>query len=59
MGPAALPLVLRELEEHGGQWFWALEAIAGVDPVPPQDRGRVQAMKEAWLRWRREQDPRW
>ena len=27
MGPAALPLILRELEERGGHWLWALNAI--------------------------------
>jgi hypothetical protein len=55
MGPEALPLLLRELENRGGHWFWALKAITGVDPVPAEDRGRIQAMRQAWLRWGREQ----
>jgi hypothetical protein len=59
IGPAALPLLLRELEDRGGHWFWALKAIAGVDPVAPEDRGRVKAMRQAWLRWGREQGLRW
>jgi hypothetical protein len=59
MGPAALPLLFRELEDHGGHWFWALKAITGVDPVPPEDRGRVHAMRQAWLRWGLEQGLRW
>jgi hypothetical protein len=59
MGPAALPLILCEMEDRGGHWFWALKAIAGVDPVAPEDRGRVEAMREAWLRWGREQGLRW
>ena len=59
MGPGALPLILRELEDRGGHWFWALKAITGVDPVPPEERGRVQAMGQAWLHWGREQGLRW
>lgn len=59
MGPDALPLILRELEDRGGHWFWALKAITGVDPVPPGERGRVQAMRQAWLHWGREQGLRW
>jgi hypothetical protein len=47
------------MEDRGGHWFWALKAIAGVDPVAPEDRGRVEAMREAWLRWGREQGLRW
>jgi hypothetical protein len=55
MGRVALPFILRELEEQGGHWFWALKAITGIDPVPSEQRGRIQTMKQAWLRWGREQ----
>ena len=54
MGPAAIPLILKELEQRNDHWFWALKAIAGVDPVPADQRGRINAMREAWLRWGRE-----
>lgn len=53
MGSKALPLLLRELGEAPDHWFWALKAITGCDPVPPEDRGRVERMAEAWLRWGR------
>ncbi len=59
MGPSAVPLLLRELERAPDHWFWALRAITGVNPVPPESRGRVGAMAEAWLRWGREQGYRW
>ena len=29
MGPAAVPLILRELEQRPDHWFWALTAITG------------------------------
>ena len=51
MGPAALPFIFDELRTNGGHWFWALRAITGEDPVPPQDRGNIQNMKNAWLEW--------
>lgn len=54
LGPAALPLILRELEESGGAWFWALRAISREDPVPAADRGKPRAMRRSWLRWGRE-----
>jgi hypothetical protein len=51
MGPPVLPLIFDELKRHGGHWFWALRAITGEDPVPPEARGNVRRMKAAWLEW--------
>lgn len=51
MGPSALPLIIKELEARGGYWFWALRAITGIDPVPPEARGKASAMTRAWLSW--------
>lgn len=51
MGPAAIPLILEELRREPDQWFWALEAISGEDPVPPEARGKIRLMADAWIRW--------
>jgi hypothetical protein len=51
MGPAAVPLILNELAREPNQWFWALEAITGEDPVPPAVAGRVREMARAWVEW--------
>jgi len=51
LGPQAIPLILNELDRQPHQWFWALKAITGEDPVPKSDRGRVAAMARAWLAW--------
>lgn len=51
MGMIAVPLILNELKENPGHWFWALKAITGEDPVRPEDRGQMTRMAEAWLRW--------
>lgn len=54
MGHDALPLLLLELEDDPDHWFWALKAITGEDPVPPQSKGRLSEMAKAWLSWGRE-----
>lgn len=54
MGSVAVPLILRELQERPDWWFWALQAITGVDPVPPSWRGSLHEMAAAWLAWGRE-----
>ena len=56
MGPVAIPLLLRELQNKPDHWFWALKAITGVDPVKPSERGRQKQMVAAWLHWGKEQD---
>jgi hypothetical protein len=53
LGPAVLPLILRDLAQTHDHWFWALRAITGADPVPPEERGRVERMAEHWLEWGR------
>ncbi len=54
MGRTALPFIFEELHQRGGHWFWALRAITGENPVPPQHRGNVEAMTQDWLRWARD-----
>ena len=51
IGTPAIPLILRELAREPDHWFWALRAITGVNPVPPDSRGDVAAMTAAWLVW--------
>ena len=55
LGPAAIPLLLQEIERTPDHWFWALKSITGEDPVPAEHRGDLAAMTEDWLRWGREQ----
>lgn len=53
LGPAVVPLILQDLAETSDHWFWALRAITGADPVPPEERGYVERMAERWLQWGR------
>jgi hypothetical protein len=51
LGQAAVPLLLRELEERPNHWFAALRTLTGVNPVPLSERGKIDLMAKAWLRW--------
>jgi hypothetical protein len=56
MGELAIRLILAELEARPNFWFEALRALTGEDPVPPEARGKVKAMAEAWLEWGRQEE---
>jgi hypothetical protein len=51
MGQSALPLILQDLRDNSGHWYWALKAISNEDPVPPCDRGSIKRMRAHWLKW--------
>jgi hypothetical protein len=53
LGPAVVPHILAELDREPDQWFWALEAITGEDPVPADAAGKVREMARAWVDWGR------
>ena len=54
MGDKAVPYILEELVRQPDNWFWALNAITGADPVPHESRGRMNEMAAAWIAWGRE-----
>jgi len=51
MGILAIPYILRDLNERGGDWYEALVDITGANPVTPGIQGNVPAMKKAWTEW--------
>ena len=53
MGMVAVPFILDDLRQHGGQWYWALRAIVGYAPYGRESAGNIPGMKEAWLKWGR------
>ena len=53
LGDSVVPLMLHDLEERPQLWVWALPAITGANPAPPEDAGNISKMSEAWLRWGR------
>jgi hypothetical protein len=54
LGDAALPLIFEELRRGPDHWFYALSAITGVEVVPKDHRGNLEAMRQDWLTWGRE-----
>ena len=59
MGDAAVPSILRRLEERPRVLVWALPLITGEDPVPRKDAGKIAKMCETWVRWGRERGYQW
>lgn len=51
MGERVVPLLLAELRREPDDWFWALHAITGAEPVPKSSQGNLRAMADAWLQW--------
>ena len=51
LGPTVIPLILKDLKNYGGLWFWALSALTGENPVKQVDAGRIRKMRETWLAW--------
>lgn len=59
MGPRALPLILKELEESPGHWFLALREITQENPVLPEHRGSISQMAQDWLGWAKDKGLQW
>jgi hypothetical protein len=59
LGPAVVPLLLRDMERTHQHWFEALRKITGADPVPSSVAGRIPKMVAAWLQWGRENGYQW
>ena len=59
MGPRALPLILKELEQRPNHWFWALRALTQENPVLPEHRGAIAEMTQDWLNWARAKGLQW
>lgn len=49
MGLAALPFILRDLEQTRDHWLWALYVITEEDPAP--EEATFDEVVEAWLDW--------
>ncbi|MHB1462621.1 MAG: hypothetical protein ACYC1M_15135 [Armatimonadota bacterium] len=53
MGPAALPLIFKELQSEVDHWFYALAMITGVNPIKDEDAGDMAKMRDTWLTYAR------
>jgi hypothetical protein len=53
MGDRAIPLVLCELQARPSLLVWALPTLAGENPVPSSERGKIGEMARIWVEWGR------
>lgn len=51
MGKRVVPLIMASFEKEMAWWFGALCELTGANPVPEEDRGRVEKMRQHWLKW--------
>jgi hypothetical protein len=59
MGQPVVPLIMRQLEREPDHWFVALSAITGVNPVKPEQKGKLQEIAQAWIQWGQANGYRW
>ena len=50
-GAGSVPYLLKELKREPSYLVMALGEITGVNPVPPDVRGKITEMVKAWLAW--------
>ena len=51
LGKAAIPMILRKLQECPQHLTYALFKITGENPVPKKHIGQLDKMTEDWLQW--------
>lgn len=51
-GEEILPLIFNDIKnETNTHWFYVLQSITGVNPVPKKHRGYIQTMNRDWVIW--------
>lgn len=56
LGPSVIKLLLESLRREPDDWFYALRAVSGANPVTTEMAGFYDEMTEAWLQWGRSHD---
>jgi hypothetical protein len=59
LGQKVVPSILAELERNPDFWFSALRAITDANPITDEIRGKLIAMKDAWIAWGKANGYRW
>ncbi|MEO6613631.1 MAG: hypothetical protein ABIT05_12650 [Chitinophagaceae bacterium] len=54
LGEQVLPLLIEELQNNSNHWFFTLNQITGVTPIPPEHVGDVELMRNDWINWANE-----
>ena len=59
LGPAVIPLLLRDMEDNETHWFSALRILTGVNPLSAAVAGNIPLTVAAWLRWAKDNGYQW
>jgi len=51
LGWPAVSFILKSLQRQPDDWFYALRAITGENPVPMSVAGNMPKMAEIWIDW--------
>ena len=51
MGKGVIPLILQELSNKGGHWFWALHHLVPEGTDPAEGISGIEEATRAWLDW--------
>jgi hypothetical protein len=51
LGWAVVPHLLNSLKRQPNDWFYALRAVTGENPVPNSASGDVRRMANLWIAW--------
>ncbi|MES2213853.1 MAG: hypothetical protein V4465_00460 [Patescibacteria group bacterium] len=54
MGEEAVPFILRSFQKEIDHWAPALMTIVQVNPVPRESAGKMEKIRDAWIKWGRE-----
>jgi hypothetical protein len=57
LGTPAIPLMLEDLHKEMEYWFVALSTITKQNPVPKEEMGNIEKMRERWLEWGKKKYP--
>jgi hypothetical protein len=51
LGFAVVPYILATLKRQPNDWFYALRAITGENPIPASAAGDIKRMADLWVSW--------
>ena len=51
LGEDIIPFIIQDLKINDNHWFYALEALTGMNPIKNEHKGIVPLMKADWLEW--------
>ena len=51
MGKEVIPLIIKRLDIEPTLWLMALSKITGENPIPPENRGKINLIVQNWKDW--------